>query len=126
MIRRSWTRTASIEETLALWAVSLREIKKQIRPLFRQERVATNAGLFLEGLLCDEQRKTGCMSAGAAGDHGPCVNNAKPVGFARSPLAILALGGNRRSWVAEIGMPMRCVISSAIMSSSIWQMTMRS
>jgi hypothetical protein len=59
MIRRSWTQAASIEETLALWAASLREIKKRIRPLFTQERVATNAGLFLEGLLGDEQRKTG-------------------------------------------------------------------
>jgi hypothetical protein len=36
MIRRSWTRTASIEETLALWAASLREIKTRIRPLFGQ------------------------------------------------------------------------------------------
>jgi hypothetical protein len=59
MIRRSWTRTASIEETLALWAASLWEIETRIRPLFRQERVATNAGLFLEGLLEDEQHKTG-------------------------------------------------------------------
>jgi len=58
---------ASIEETLALWAASLREIKKRIRPLFRQERVAANAGLFLEGLLSDEQRKTGWMRAEAAG-----------------------------------------------------------
>src|SRR3979411_2042527 len=71
MIRRSWTRMASIEETLALWAASLREIKKRIRPLFRQERVATNAGLFLEGLLGDERRKTGWMRAEAAGDPGP-------------------------------------------------------
>src|SRR6267378_2542690 len=71
MIRRSWTRAASIEETLALWAASLREIKKRIRPLFRQERVATSAGLFLEGLLGDEQRKTGWMRAEAAGDPGP-------------------------------------------------------
>src|SRR6202158_1165198 len=71
MIRRSWTRAASIEETLALWAASLWEIKKRIRPLFRQERVATNAGLFLEGLLGDEQRKTGWMRAEAAGDPGP-------------------------------------------------------
>src|SRR6266516_44943 len=71
MIRRSWTRAASIEETLALWAASLREIKKRIRPLFTQERVATNAGLFLEGLLGDEQRKTGWMRAEAAGDPGP-------------------------------------------------------
>ena len=71
MIRRSWTQVASIEETLALWAASLREIKKRIRPLFTQERVATNAGLFLEGLLGDEQRKTGWMRAEAAGDPGP-------------------------------------------------------
>src|SRR5258708_2358451 len=71
MIRRSWTRAASVEETLALWAASLREIKQRIRPLFRQERVATNAGLFLEGLLGDEQRKTGWMRAEAAGDPGP-------------------------------------------------------
>jgi hypothetical protein len=48
--------TASVEETLALWAASLREIKQRILPLFKQERVATDAGLFLEGLLGDEQR----------------------------------------------------------------------
>src|SRR5260370_7427067 len=71
MIRKSWTQAASIEGTLALWAASLREIKKQIRPLFTQERVATNAGLFLEGLLGDEQRKTGWKRAEAAGDPGP-------------------------------------------------------
>ena len=71
MIRRSWTQTASIEETLALWAASLREVKKRIRPLFGQERVARNAGLFLEGLLGDEQRKTGWMRAEAACDPGP-------------------------------------------------------
>ncbi len=71
MIQRSWTRAASIEETLKLWASSLGEIKKRIRPLFRQERVATNAGLFLEGLLGDERRKTGWMCAEAAGDPAP-------------------------------------------------------
>jgi hypothetical protein len=71
MIGRSWTRPASIEETLALWAASLREIKKWIRPLFNQDRVARNAGLFLEGFLGDEQRKTGWMRAEAAGDPGP-------------------------------------------------------
>src|SRR5476651_698443 len=71
MIRMSWARTACVEETLALWAASLREIKKRIRPLFTQERVATNAGLFLEGQLGDEQRKTGWMRAEAAGDPGP-------------------------------------------------------
>src|ERR1700750_1656054 len=71
MIRRSWTRMASVEETLGLWAASLREIKQRIRPLFKQERVARNVGLFLEGLLGDEQRKTGWMRAEAAGDPGP-------------------------------------------------------
>ncbi len=73
MIRRlwTWTRPASIEETLALWAASLREVKHRIRPLFTQERVARNAGLFLESLLGDEQRKTGWMRAEAAGDPGP-------------------------------------------------------
>ena len=73
MIRRLWTRTqtASVEETLALWAASLREMKQRIRPLFKQERVARNVGLFLEGLLGDEQRKTGWMRAEAAGDPGP-------------------------------------------------------
>ena len=39
--------------------------------MFGQERVAKNAGLFLEGLLGDEQRKTGWMRAEAAGDPGP-------------------------------------------------------
>jgi DDE superfamily endonuclease len=71
MIRISWTRVASIEETLALWAASLREIKKRMRPLFKQDRVVANAGLFLDGLLGDEQRKTGWMRAEAAGDPGP-------------------------------------------------------
>ena len=62
---------ASIETTLALWASSLREVKKRIRPLFGQERAALNAGLFVDGLLGDERRKTGWMRAEAAGDPGP-------------------------------------------------------
>ena len=103
MIRRSWTWTASIEETLGLWAASLGEIKKRIRPLFSQERVATNAGLFLEGLLGDEQGKTGWVRAEAAGDLDPWRQQA-------------ILG--RRNWDAD-------ALSYAIMSSSIWRMTMR-
>jgi hypothetical protein len=39
--------------------------------LFRQKRVATSAGQFLDGLLGNEPRKTGWMRAEAAGDHGP-------------------------------------------------------
>lgn len=62
---------ASIEETLALWASSLRDVKARMRPLFRQERVAISAGQFLDGLLGEERRKTGWMRAEAAGDPGP-------------------------------------------------------
>src|SRR5271168_4770086 len=62
---------ASIEATLELWASSLRDVKARIRSLFTQERVAASAGLFLDGLLGDERRKTGWMRAEAAGDPGP-------------------------------------------------------
>ena len=62
---------ASLEATLALWASSLREVKTRIRPLFTQDRVASSAGAFLDGLLGPERRKTGWMRAEAAGDRGP-------------------------------------------------------
>lgn len=62
---------ASIETTLELWAASLRDVKRRIRPLFTQDRVAACAGEFLDGLLGDERRKTGWMRAEAAGDPGP-------------------------------------------------------
>ena len=45
MIRRSWTRAALIDEMLALWAASLREIKKRIRPLFSNDKIL----IILEG-----------------------------------------------------------------------------
>ena len=62
---------ASIETTLELWASSLREVKARMRGLFTQDRIAASAGLFLDGLLGDERRKTGWMRAEAAGDPGP-------------------------------------------------------
>src|SRR3954464_1133801 len=71
MVGRGWMSGASIEETLELWAASLREVKGRMRPLFTQERVAASAGLFLDGLLGEERRKTGWMRAEAAGDPGP-------------------------------------------------------
>jgi SRSO17 transposase len=77
---------ASIETTLELWASSLREVKKRIRPLFAQERAALNAGLFVDGLLGDERRKTGWMRAEAAGDPGPWRQQA-------------VLGRDRWAWV---------------------------
>src|SRR5579875_534459 len=71
MIRRSWMAGASIEATLELWASSLRDVKARMRPLFLGERMARSAGLFLDGLLGPERRKTGWMRAEAAGDPGP-------------------------------------------------------
>ena len=62
---------ASIETTTELWASSLREVKARMRGLFTQDRIAASAGLFLDGLLGDERRKTGWMRAEAAGDPGP-------------------------------------------------------
>src|SRR4051812_21304983 len=62
---------ASIETTLELWASALREVKARMRPLFLQERMARSAGLFVDGLLGAERRKTGWMRAEAAGDPGP-------------------------------------------------------
>ena len=61
----------AVEDALELWAGSLREVKRRIRPLFTQARVALSAGLFLDGLLGPERRKTGWMRAEAAGDPGP-------------------------------------------------------
>src|SRR5689334_25357718 len=61
---------ASIQETLELWAASLREVKARMRPLFTQDRVAASAGLFVDGLLGEGRRKRGWMRAGAGGDAG--------------------------------------------------------
>jgi len=71
MIRDTMIGGASVEETLALWASSLRDAKRRLRPLFTQERVADSASQFLDGLLSPEPRKTGWMRAEAAGDRGP-------------------------------------------------------
>src|SRR5215210_720908 len=62
---------ASIETVLELWASCLRGVKARMRPLFTQDRVAASAGLFVDGLLSAERRKTGWMRAEAAGDPGP-------------------------------------------------------
>src|SRR3954451_22283383 len=68
MVQRSWMTGGSVEATLELWAASLRTVKERIRPLFRQDRTAAAAGLFLDALLGPERRKTGWMRAEAAGD----------------------------------------------------------
>src|SRR6188474_683485 len=71
VVGRGWMSGISIEQTLELWASSLRDAKARMRPLFTQDRVAASAGLFLDGLLGAERRKTGWMRAEAAGDPGP-------------------------------------------------------
>jgi SRSO17 transposase len=71
MIRDMMIGGASVEDTLELWASSLRDVKGRIRPLFTQDRVAASAGDFLDALLGNEPRKTGWMRAEAAGDPGP-------------------------------------------------------
>src|SRR5471032_1756457 len=71
MIRRSWMTGASIETSFELFVSSLRDVKRRMRSLFAQGRTATSAGLFIDGLLGEERRKTGWMRAEAAGDPGP-------------------------------------------------------
>jgi SRSO17 transposase len=63
--------SASLETTLELWSMSLREAKQRLRPLFAAASVAASANAFLDGLLGGERRKTGWMRAEAAGDPGP-------------------------------------------------------
>jgi DDE superfamily endonuclease len=78
MIRDLMIGGASVEDTLTLWASSLRDAKQRIRPLFTQERVAASAEQFLDGLLGNEPRKTGWVRAEAAGDPGPWRQQAIP------------------------------------------------
>ncbi len=98
-------RFASVKTTLELWASSLRDVKRRMVPLFAQERSVANAGLFLDGLLSEERRKTGWMRAEAAGDPRPWRQQA-------------LLG--RDLWSAD---DLRDLVAS--MSSSIWGMTTR-
>src|SRR5438128_12595748 len=93
MVGRGWMSGASIEETLELWAASLREVKGRMRPLFTQERVAASAGVFLEGLLGQERGKAGWMAAEGAGDPGPSREEAV---LGRGRWGADALGGMGR------------------------------
>ena len=63
--------SASFELMLELWALSLREAKARMRPLFAQDRMARSPAASLDGLLGPERRKTGWMRAEAAGVAGP-------------------------------------------------------
>jgi SRSO17 transposase len=98
MLRQPWTGFASIETALELWASSLRDVKGRMRSLFAQVRSAANAGLFLYELLSEERRKTGWMRTEAAGDPGPCRQQA-PLG--RDRWVADALRDRAREYVIE-------------------------
>jgi SRSO17 transposase len=89
----------TVEATLELWASSLRDVKQRIRPLFRQQRMAASAGLFLDTLLGPERRKTGWMRAEAAGDPGPWRQQAL---LGRAQWQADALRDMVRAYVVEI------------------------
>ena len=86
-------------------ASALRDVKDRMRQLFAQGRTASNAGLFLDGLLSDEPRKTGWMRSEVVG--------------------VLVLGGNRSCLGETVGMPMRCVILYASTPLNIYTMMKR-
>lgn len=90
--------TATIEGILEIWQTRVEEIKERIRPLFSQQRVAENAGRFLEGLLGNEARKTGWRRAEAAGDKGPWKQQAI---LGRRPWNADALRDVVRGYVVE-------------------------
>ena len=88
MIRRSWYGGASIKQTLELWALSLRDGKSRLRPLFSQERGAVSAGLFLARLPGDARRR--------------------PDGCERRRPVIPVPGGSRPFWGMGVGTRMPC------------------
>src|SRR4051794_41206939 len=94
MVRRSRVAGVAVEDALELWAVSLREVKRRMRPLFTQERVAISAGLFLDGLLGPQRRKTGWMRGGAGGGPRPPRQQAdlRPGPLGGGPLPPLGRG----------------------------------
>src|SRR5947199_4581516 len=61
----------AIEQMLEFWCVELRQVKADLQSLFAHPSVGASAVAFLDGLLGDEQRKTGWIRAEAAGDPGP-------------------------------------------------------
>ncbi|NLG91374.1 MAG: IS701 family transposase, partial [Acetobacter sp.] len=71
MIQDMMSGGTSVEETLELWARSLRSAKDRMAPLFTQKRGVDSACAFLDVLIGNEPRKTGWMRAEAAGDPGP-------------------------------------------------------
>lgn len=95
-----------MEEALDLWSAPLREVKRRLRPLFAQVRSAMNAGVYLDGLLGDERRKTGWMRA-------------------PRQRVTLDLGGNRRCWAMTDVIRTHCATWCGTMASSVLRTMMR-
>ena len=70
----------AIEDALELWACSLREVKRRIRPLFTPERVAVSAGLFLDGLLGPARCLDRLDAGGGGGRSRPIAKGDPPEG----------------------------------------------
>jgi hypothetical protein len=68
MIRDLMIAAASVEDTLTLFASSLRDAKWRIRPLFAQER---GLGVAVSRRIVGQRAGQERLNAGAAGDPGP-------------------------------------------------------
>src|SRR4051795_5391727 len=107
MIRDLMIGGASVEDTLTLWASSLRDVKQRIRRLFTQERVAAAAGQVLGRLLGNQARKAG--RAGGRPGRAGCrrdvwvASRVRGVGWGRRGRAIPAGGASTRSWAGGSG-----------------------
>jgi hypothetical protein len=107
---------ASVEDTLELWASSLRDAKGRIRPLFTQDHVASSIGDFLNVLLGNEPRKTGWMRAEAAGGPGAWRQQAL---LGRGHRAADAVPSITNEWVATRFQKSRCLNGNHRFSFSI-------
>ena len=97
MIRRSWTQAASVKRRLRYGRRRFGNQDADASVVPAKSVLRRMQACFWK--VCSE------------------MSTAKLVGCAQRQLAILGLGGNRRSLVAGIGMLMACAISCAIMSS---------
>src|SRR3954470_19194367 len=68
----------AVEDALELWAASLREVRRRIRPRFTRERVAVSAGPFPDGLLGRGRKPPAIPPLAAAGRPRP-----RPLGGGR-------------------------------------------
>src|ERR671928_148334 len=60
----------AVENALELWACSLREVKRRMRPLFTQERVAVSAGGVPHPPFCPPPGQNRGVGGGGGGGGG--------------------------------------------------------